>query len=184
TADRPGAVPSSVSAVIGRRVVLRLADAMGYGMLGVPKDILDDSSPPGRCIVDGLETQVAVLGNEPLSPDALARVVTELLGPLRTIAPAPPIEAMPVLVRAERMPSGIDGRPVLGVSDETLTPTGFDPSGTLILSGPPGAGRSNALDWLVGSLHRYDADMGLVYFGLARSGLADTRAWTRSATSL
>ncbi len=41
TADRPGSVPTSVSASIQKRVVLRLTDEQGYGMLDEPKDILE-----------------------------------------------------------------------------------------------------------------------------------------------
>ncbi|GMA94033.1 cell division protein FtsK [Pseudolysinimonas kribbensis] len=46
TADRPGAVPTSISSSIQRRVVLRLADD-SYGMLDVPNDILSPHRRPG-----------------------------------------------------------------------------------------------------------------------------------------
>ncbi len=50
TADRGGAVPTAVAANISRRVVLRLADPNQYTLLGAPKDVLDDTSVPGRAV--------------------------------------------------------------------------------------------------------------------------------------
>ena len=62
TADRGGAVPTAVAANISRRVVLRLADVNQYTLLGAPKDVLDESSAPGRAFLDKNEAQIAVLG--------------------------------------------------------------------------------------------------------------------------
>ena len=54
--------PTAVSANVTKRIVLRLCDESAYQVLGVPKDVLGERSAPGRAIVEGLETQVAVLG--------------------------------------------------------------------------------------------------------------------------
>ena len=65
TADRSAPVPTAVSANVSRRIVLRLADENAYALLDAPKDVLDERSAPGRAIVDGFETQIAVLGGTP-----------------------------------------------------------------------------------------------------------------------
>ncbi len=48
TADRPGSVPSALASSMQRRVVLRLADANDYSILGVPMDVLRPSAPAGQ----------------------------------------------------------------------------------------------------------------------------------------
>ncbi len=68
TADRSGAVPTAVSANVTRRIVLRLSDESAYAMLGAPKDVLNERSVPGRAIVDGFETQLAVSAAPRTSP--------------------------------------------------------------------------------------------------------------------
>ncbi|UUT35835.1 FtsK/SpoIIIE domain-containing protein [Microbacterium elymi] len=65
TADRSGSVPTAVSSNVSRRVILRLSDENAYSLLNAPKDVLDERSGPGRAIVDGFETQIAVLGGTP-----------------------------------------------------------------------------------------------------------------------
>ena len=61
-ADRYGAVPTAVSANVTTRIVLRMSDEGAYSILGAPKDVLNERSAPGRAIVDGFETQLAVIG--------------------------------------------------------------------------------------------------------------------------
>ncbi|MBO9578387.1 MAG: phosphopeptide-binding protein, partial [Microbacteriaceae bacterium] len=186
TADRPGAVPSGVASVVRRRVVLRLTEDAAYSALGAPKDVLDDASPPGRCLVDGLETQIAVFGAQATVSTAAdqAGALAAYVEAQPAIPVAPPIESLPALVPAAQMPARIAGRPVLGISDETLALTGFDPSGAFLLSGPPLGGRSNALAWLVESLHRFDPALELVYLGNARSGLPAALPWASTAVHL
>ncbi|MDD9207472.1 FtsK/SpoIIIE domain-containing protein, partial [Georgenia sp. 10Sc9-8] len=48
TAERPGAIPTTVTGSVPRRVVLRQADEDAYTVLGVPRDVLAATSPPGR----------------------------------------------------------------------------------------------------------------------------------------
>src|SRR5690606_34939952 len=50
---------------IQKRLVLRLASEDDYLTLGVPKDVLSLTSPPGRGVLDENEVQVAVLGGDP-----------------------------------------------------------------------------------------------------------------------
>lgn len=172
SADRPGAVPSVAAAGIQRRVVLRLADSLGYTMLGVAKDGLADDAPPGRAIVDRLETQLAVAALEDASPDGIERAPGDSTsGTTRHGAGPPPIGALPSLVPAHSMPASIHGLPVLGVAYDTLQPIGFEPRGIVLLAGPHGSGRSGALEWLVGALER-GARPELVYFGSEASALS------------
>jgi len=48
SAERPGALPTSMAGSVQRRLVLRQADESAYGVLGVPKDVLAAEAPPGR----------------------------------------------------------------------------------------------------------------------------------------
>jgi S-DNA-T family DNA segregation ATPase FtsK/SpoIIIE len=66
TCDQVNGVPPALDAAIQQRVVMRMSTADDYPSLGVSKDILTAVSPPGRCIVNGLETQVGVLGGDPV----------------------------------------------------------------------------------------------------------------------
>ncbi|MHA6667521.1 FtsK/SpoIIIE domain-containing protein [Homoserinimonas sp. A447] len=185
TADRPGAVPSSVSSSIQRRVILRLADDTGYSMLDAPNDVLSPSSPAGRAIVDGLETQVAVLGGSPSMTEQSAAVQKLAESMLRAgTRPVDPIDALPKEYAHSTLPDGVADFPVLGVGDEELAAVGFDPRGTFLLSGPPASGRSNALEWLARSVARADAPARRYYLGNARSGLAGALEWTGAATTI
>ena len=64
TADRPGALSTSLASTIQRRLVLRLASDDDYVLAGVPADILTAAAPPGRAIMDGQEIQIAVFGGD------------------------------------------------------------------------------------------------------------------------
>ena len=185
TADRPGAVPSSVSSSVQRRVVLRLADDSGYSILDSPSDILSSTSPSGRAIVDGLETQIAVLGGSRSVSDQSAAVLRLAESMRRAgVAAVPPIGALPKEFGADELPDRVGEWPVLGISDEALAPVGFDPGGTMLLSGPPASGRSNALRMLADSFAHFDPDARRYYLGNTRSGLAGAIEWTSAATTV
>ncbi|MBH0129514.1 FtsK/SpoIIIE domain-containing protein [Salinibacterium sp. NK8237] len=185
TADRPGAVPSSVGASIQRRVILRLADDTGYSLLDAPSDILSASSPPGRAIVDGRETQVAVLGGSVSMTEQSAAAEKLAQSMLRAgVTPVDPIRALPKEYSASSLPDRVDTKVTLGVSDEALEAVGLEPAGTLLISGPPASGRSNALQWLACSVARYDTTARRYYLGNARSGLAGALEWTSAATTV
>ncbi|HWT33780.1 MAG TPA: FtsK/SpoIIIE domain-containing protein [Microbacterium sp.] len=184
TADRYGAVPSSVSSSIQRRVVLRLADD-GYSLLDVPGDILSPASPPGRAIVDGYEAQLAVLGGTP-SVSEQAQHMGRFADAMRRsgIAEAPAVGAMPVEYRQAELPGARDGMPVLGIGESSLGPLGFDPTGTLLLAGPPSSGRTTAFGAIATALQRFDPDARLYYLGNARSPLARSVPWVDTATTV
>ncbi|HET6672423.1 MAG TPA: FtsK/SpoIIIE domain-containing protein [Agromyces sp.] len=185
TADRSGAVPTAVSANISKRLVLRLSDESGYQVLGVPKDVLDETSPPGRAIVDGFETQIAVLGgttNVAEQSKALDVVAARLRA---SGAPeAPEVGALPTSFPEAQLPVAIGDEPVLGIADDTLGPIGFEPVGTFVVTGPPQSGKSNALKALVGALRRHDSNVRLFHIAGRRAQLADHAPWIRSAVTI
>ncbi|BDZ63901.1 FtsK/SpoIIIE domain-containing protein [Agromyces mangrovi Wang et al. 2018] len=185
TADRAGAVPTAVAANITKRIVLRLSEETAYQVLGVPKDVLDERSAPGRAIVDGAEAQVAVLGgstNVAMQTTALEALAERLR---REGAPeAPGIGALPVSYPAEHLPEQVAGEPVLGLADETLGPIGFEPVGTFAVTGPPQSGKSQALRGLVDAMRRFDPDVRLFHFAGRRAQLGEHAPWTRSATNV
>ena len=184
TADRAGAVPASIASSIQRKVVLRLADD-GYGMLDVPSDILGSKSPAGRAIVDGFETQIAILGgSSSVSEQATATKSLAEAMVRAGVAPAPGIGSLPKEYAESDLPARVAGEPVLGISDFDLGPLGFDPVGTFLLAGPPASGRSNALHALARSVQRFDPDARLYYLGNSRSPLSQAMPWTGSATTV
>ncbi|MFM9919053.1 FtsK/SpoIIIE domain-containing protein [Lacisediminihabitans sp. H27-G8] len=184
TADRAGAVPASIGSSIQRKVVLRLADD-GYGMLDVPSDILGSKSPAGRAIVDGFETQIAILGGSSSVSEQASATKSLAEAMVRAgVASAPGIGSLPKEYADAELPPAIAGEPVLGISDVDLGPLGFDPVGTFLLAGPPASGRSNALHALARSVQRFDPDARLYYLGNARSPLSQAMPWTGSATTV
>jgi S-DNA-T family DNA segregation ATPase FtsK/SpoIIIE len=184
TADRAGAVPASISSAIQRKVVLRLADD-GYGMLDVPNDILSIKSPAGRAIVDGFETQIAILGG--LSAQSAQSAATKRLADAMRragVAEAPAIGALPKEFPQGQLPDRVGERVVLGLGDVDLGPAGFEPSGTLLLAGPPASGRSTAIESIAMSFKRFEPDARLYYFGNARSPISRLGLWTEAATTV
>ncbi|MEO7721061.1 MAG: FtsK/SpoIIIE domain-containing protein [Pseudolysinimonas sp.] len=180
TADRAGAVPASINSTIQRRVVLRLAED-GYGMLDVPSDILSSKSPAGRAIIDGAETQIAVLGGSSSvseQSDALEKLGEAMRR--NGIAEAPAIGSLPKEYPATELPATVDKKPALGIGDADLGPLGFDPTGTMLIAGPPASGRTNALMWVADAIRRAEPKTRLYYFGTSRSPLASQK-WTDSA---
>ena len=181
-ADRAGAVPTALGSHIQRRVVLRLAEGNDYSMLGQANDVLDAKSPPGRGLCDGLEIQVAILGD---SPDVLMQDIA-----VRTFANAmrragasvaPAVRRLEDEIWLEDLPVDVDGGPAFAVSRDTLAARGLPTAGTFTLAGPPGSGRTTALMTLARSFRRWRPDTRLVYFGSKRSPLVGSVEWDRSA---
>jgi DNA segregation ATPase FtsK/SpoIIIE, S-DNA-T family len=132
TADRPTAMPSRLSSAIQRRLTLRLADDNEYALAGVDAGILTAESPPGRAVMSRAELQVAVFGG---SSDiiAQAQAVSHLAAAMRRqqVLQAPPVKQLPDLIRLSDLPTCADGRPAIGIADDTLAPVGFRPEGRL-----------------------------------------------------
>ncbi|KQP69329.1 phosphopeptide-binding protein [Microbacterium sp. Leaf288] len=184
TADRSGSVPTAISSNVSRRVVLRLSDENAYALLNAPKDVLDERSAPGRAIVDGFETQIAVLGGTPNVAEQ-----TKLLGQwaeeLRAngAREVDEIGSLPTRLAWQALPDRIGEFPVLGIAEDTLAAREFDPVGTFVVAGPPSAGKTNAMKALVTSMVRFDPTVRLFHFGGRRSQLKEFAPWMRSATT-
>jgi S-DNA-T family DNA segregation ATPase FtsK/SpoIIIE len=176
TADRPGSVPTSVSAAVQRRVVLRLADEGSYVLLDAPADVLTVASPPGRAIVDGKETQIAILGGVAgvvEQSKALGSLAAAIEGTGRGRTPA--VGTLAAEIPASTLPATVGDLALLGVADDTLLPIGFEPSGAFLLAGPPASGRTSALFSLVApQLTRY-------YIGNPRSAVGMAAGWAGTA---
>ena len=184
TADRAGAVPSSVASSVQRRVVLRLADD-GYGLLDVPGDILSAGSPPGRAIVDGMETQIAVLGGTSSVSEQSNRVGKFAEAMARAgVLPAPQVGAMPTEYPQSSLPERAADFPVLGIGETDLQAVGFDPAGTMVLAGPPASGKSTAFLAIAQAMTRFDPSMQLYYLGNARSPQVRAYPWADVATTV
>ncbi|MCW4458977.1 FtsK/SpoIIIE domain-containing protein [Microbacterium sp. MPKO10] len=182
TADRSGSVPSAVTAAIQRRTVLRLPDPASYQLLGAPKDVLDESSPPGRAVIDGYETQLAVIGgtaNVSEQTRATESLATDLEA--RGVSKAPEVGALPKEAPIGDMPEAVNDLPVAGVSEETLAPCGFEPIGTFLIGGPPRSGKTNTLRALSRTIKAWDPSAKLFHIAGRRAKLADDMEWTRSA---
>lgn len=185
TADRAGAVPTAVSANVSKRIVLRLSDESGYQVLGVPKDVLDDRSAPGRAIVEGFETQVAVLGGTTNVADQ-TKALEALAGRLRALGAveAEPVRALPTAFGAGELPAEVAGEPVLGLADDTLSPIGFEPVGTFAITGPPQSGKTTAMRAVIDAIRRHDPEVRLFHLAGRRAALGDHAEWMRSATTV
>ncbi|MFJ4253644.1 FtsK/SpoIIIE domain-containing protein [Microbacterium sp. NPDC090003] len=184
SADRSGSVPTAVSANVSRRVVLRLSDDSGYAMLNAPKDVLDETSAPGRAIVDGLETQIATLGGTPNVAEQ-TKLLEQLAAQLRGagVREVEEIGALPTRLSVRDLPDRLGEFPVLGVAEDTLAARDFDPVGTFVVAGPPQSGKTTALKGLITSMRRLDPAVKLFHFGGRRAQLKGYADWTRSATT-
>ncbi len=185
TADRYGAVPTAVSANVSRRVVLRMSDEGAYSILGAPKDVLNERSAPGRAIVDGFETQMAVMGGT----TNVARQTAELQEfadalRARGAEDVGEIGSLPTELAIAQLPDSVAGQPVIGISEDLLGPKGFEPVGTFVVAGPPRSGKSNALRALMTSMARFDPDAKFFHFGGRRAVLRDFRPWTATASNV
>lgn len=178
SADRPAAVPSVLSSAVQRRVVLRMADAGDYGLLGLPGDVLSSSSPAGRGLLGDAEIQVAILGNRAdtgAQADNVRRFADAMLRSGTTDAPA--IERLGDHIPLSDLPSDVDDRPVVGVSSDDLAPLSFPARGSLVVCGPPGSGRTTTLHAIACALTRWRPGIALHYLGSRRSPLADLELW-------
>ena len=185
TADRYGAVPTAVSANVSKRIVLRLSDDTSYAILGAPKDVLNERSAPGRAIVDGKETQLAVMGgtsNVAKQTAALHEFAEQLRA--RGAIEVGEIGALPTELAVADLPDSVDGMPIIGISDDVLGPKGFEPIGTFVIAGPPRSGKSNAMRALITSMSRLDPEAKFFHMGGRRAVLRDFRPWVRSASSV
>jgi S-DNA-T family DNA segregation ATPase FtsK/SpoIIIE len=147
TADR--AVPGGrLAAVARQRLVLPLPDRADYAVAGIPARAVPGHRPPGRALVGelALECQLALprrlvpAPRSDSSAPAPLRIVELPPDPGMTVRAMPgdprPVDAACGTLPLPIGPGGDEGRPL--VVDLLRT-------GGLLVSGPPGSGRSSAL---------------------------------------
>lgn len=187
TADRPAAIPASLATAFQRKVVLRQTDDDGYRYLDLPRDVLSPTSPPGRAMQVGKpqELQLVILGDN-VNVAAQSRMIEQLGEFLRGLDTPQPVRigSLSAEIPAATMPSHVNGRPVLGVADETLEPVGFVPTGAALVWGPMQSGRTNAVKWFGTSLRRWRPDLPIVHLAPKRSPLSTLELWSMSAVGL
>ena len=183
TADRPGALPSSLAANVHTRLVLRQADENGYLALDVPQNVLVEA-PPGRAVFSGgvNELQVAIPSGSSSAPSQAA-AFAKLAERMRDagVAPAEGVERLADLVARSDVPASIAGMPVLGIGEEDLAPLPFSPLGALSIGGMPGSGRTSAIESVVQALHQWRPSLPLYFIGPRRSRVHDLGLWRASA---
>ncbi|MDQ0734119.1 FtsK/SpoIIIE domain-containing protein [Arthrobacter agilis] len=178
TGERTNALPPSLAASIQRRIVLRLAGKDDYAMLGVPKDVLSATSPPGRGLSDGQEIQLAIFGGN-ANLALQAREVEKLRDAMlrQGVPQAPGVLSLPETMDLDVLPMGAPGSPVIGVDDFNLEPAAIAARGGFMVSGPPGAGRTVALVTLAAALQRSSPQTRRIYFGSRKSSIASLPVW-------
>lgn len=179
--DRPNSVPTSLNSTIQRRIVLRLASDDDYLLMGVPKDVLSATSPPGRGISEGNEVQIAVLGGD-ANVAIQARKIGALADAMRRqgVTPAAPIGRLADFVPLAELPAAVRAGACIGRADENLAPIGFEAKGAFMVAGPPGSGRTTALATIAAALRRAHPTAAIVHLGARRTGLGALAAWSRS----
>jgi S-DNA-T family DNA segregation ATPase FtsK/SpoIIIE len=184
-ADRPNALPMALASQVQRRVVLRLADANDYSMFGLPADVIDRTSPPGRGLFGDLEIQVAVLGPS-ADPTQQAIEVERLAEAMRKdgIEAAPPVGRLSDSTSLGDLPVEVLGMPVFGLSGVTLGPVTFEPRGTFTVAGGPASGRTTTVATLVSAVRRWNPESPLYYLGNRRSRLVSAFPWSGSAVDV
>ncbi len=180
--DRAGSIPMSLSSSIQRRLVLRLANADDYGMLGVASDVLTPASPPGRGILDDLEVQIGVLGGDG-NVALQARELESLAAAMRKagIEDAPPVQRLTDLVTLAELGTVAEGLIAIGIADDNLGGVGIEPRGAFIIAGPPGSGRTSALEAIGQSLSRSQKPPALILLSGRRSHLSAKGFWSIAA---
>lgn len=186
SADRQGALHSSIQAQLSRSIVFRLADENQYAMFGVNKSILTKDSPAGRGIdvATDREIQVAVFGGSS-SVVAQSAAIDQLVEsfPDRKEWIAPEIPAMPTEVHGVKMPPDVDGKPVLGIESESLEPMGFALGRPFMVAGQPGSGRTTALRWLHEAIARSNPKTKQILLSLRPTSVAGGKKWAAVAQS-
>ncbi len=183
TVDRPNALPTSVASAFQRRIVLRQSSENAYLDLGVPRDVLNVSSPAGRALQvhNPQELQIATLGGRAQVADQV-REMEELARSLDSRHPArpAPVRSLPTFLRRSDLPKSEPGAPIIGMSDETLEAVPAIAQGAVLVGGGVGGGKSNAMAVYATSLREAVPGVRLVHMMPRSSSIAGLRLWDQS----
>ncbi|MDR6268975.1 FtsK/SpoIIIE domain-containing protein [Arthrobacter russicus] len=176
--DSPRSLPPSLAASIQQTLVLRMAATDDYLNLGVPRDVLSPTSPPGRGLLGDREVQLAIFGGN-ANLALQARQVEKLAESMRRqgVPEAPGVLALPENLDLEVLPPGGPGAVVIGLDDFNLAPASVPSSGALMVTGPPGSGRTTALVTLAEGLKKSSPQTLRVYLGARRSAISSLPVW-------
>jgi len=172
TSDQRSGLSTALASSIQQRIVMRMADPEDYGFLGAPAGVLGPDSPAGRCVIDGAEVQVAVLGS---GSDAQSQAVAlERFGVAMArsgAVKASSIGRLPEQIFLAELAT-VPGRITLGMESEGFGAATIVPAGPFLVAGPSGSGRSTALETLATELHRLGRRIHLL--GDRRSALTSS----------
>ena len=156
TADRGGAVPTTLQTAFGQTIVLQLVSATDYALAGIDGDRLADA-PAGRAVVGGLDVQLAVTGGSDVvgAQEARLAAISAQLGDLPG-GVAEGIPTLPQRIALSDLPAAVSGRPTIGLSEAEIAPIGIPTSGVLPVLGGPGSGRTTAIRTILAALRRKD----------------------------
>jgi S-DNA-T family DNA segregation ATPase FtsK/SpoIIIE len=152
---------SPVASLIRRRLLLRPAAPDDYALAGLPASITPTDAPPGRAVIpagdQGVELQIAVLGKDPSGRGQTRELLTRTADPPPQCGLPFRVNPLPALVRVQTLkpPPETAECPLwtpLGIGGDEATTLGVDLAalGGLLLTGPPGSGRTTALRTILG----------------------------------
>jgi S-DNA-T family DNA segregation ATPase FtsK/SpoIIIE len=184
TADRRGAVPNALAALVPAKLILRLADDDELAAFGIPvKTVHGSQLPPGRGFLpSALEFQVALLDDDP-SGEGQAAALADGARALRERWPrasVPPVEPLPTSVARADLPSPEQPLTVaLGLGDAELEPLHVSLADRhLLVAGPYRSGRSTALATIAAGVR----DVPVHLLAPRRSPLTELEGWASVAT--
>jgi DNA segregation ATPase FtsK/SpoIIIE, S-DNA-T family len=211
TADRRGAITSTLASAFRRRLVLRMANDDEYLNVNTsPRQMV--SPPPGRAIVDGAEVQLAIPMTGELSRtsemaalradegqlnqcavlagegEQLMRAFEEIgqnLDPTSFVSKVPGVGILPEELPLETLePVQSWTRPVIGMTERGLTTVRVDLTQfSFVVAGPPGSGKSTALATIARSIAAVRGEGVEVIFASGRPGaMLPTGPWARTAS--
>ena len=176
-------VHTTISSAFLRRLVLRQSAPEDYRALGVDANTLGPESPPGRGVWSpgGLEVQVASLGGSETSAEQ-AEQMKKLAAAARTwhIGAPVPIRRLEPIIELSSLK--VDGRPVIGVSNETLEPVTVPTAGVVLIGSAPRGGGTNTLTVLAQTSRDAMPGVELTLLSARPSQLGMSRMWQRTAS--
>ena len=139
-----------VASMLTRRFVLNLLDRTDYALAGIPAAALPRSMQAGRAVLaeGGQEVQFAVLDGD-VSTAAQATRISEIAAKYGSPVHRPPIRVRSLPNQCEaRIPLATSGQAVLGIGGDDARQISLDITTSdrrLLIVGPPGSGRTTAL---------------------------------------
>jgi S-DNA-T family DNA segregation ATPase FtsK/SpoIIIE len=184
TTERFDSTPRNFQSALPTRIALRVVDQNEYMFMNLRNDLINQDSPPGRCIYKQKETQLAAIVGDSAEKQnmEILKFATMIRANSKLVASA--VEGIPSELKLSDDELKVPNRLGFGIEASELTPISVAQSGSLLVVGPPLGGRSNALRVLLRSARasgRYS-----YYFHLSRrySDLPTRFAFTASATGM